>query len=168
MSGKASLITVTLIVATLLQGLLAGVVSWKRSEAEQTLAGEEALTATYARQLTSVDRPEAPAEPLGTKVPHAVLMANADVAGTLRVLQALGDRIGVTMVTAKAAPSTTPGRQTFAISGRGAPDKVCQFLAGIEQHERLIVIENGRITPGTAEEVNFELGLSTHHAGGAK
>lgn len=164
---KKSLGLLVVTLATIAQAGLAGVAFLARKRAEQDVQAERGLTASYAAQLTTATT-NAVVEPTRAAVPHAVLQTSADVAGTLRAIQTVSDQVGVTLTTAKAAPSNTPGRQTFVITGRGKPEQVCSFVAGIEQHERLIVIENGKVMPGTADEVSFELGLSTHHTGGAK
>lgn len=163
---KKSLVLLVATLAAIAQAGLAGVAFLARRTAEQDVKTERGLTASYAAQLTSTAT--AIVETSRPAVPHAVLQTSADVAGTLRAIQTVSDQVGVTLTTAKASPSNTPGRQTFVITGRGTPEQVCSFVAGIEQHERLIVIENGKVMPGTADEMNFELGLSTHHTGGAK
>ena len=164
---KKSLVLLVATLATIAQAGLAGVAFLARRTAEQDVKTERGLTANYAAQLLT-STVNAVVEPSRPAVPHAVLQTSADVAGTLRAIQTVSDQVGVTLATAKASPSNTPGRQTFVITGRGTPEQVCSFVAGIEQHERLIVIENGKVLPGTADEMNFELGLSTHHTGGAR
>lgn len=153
-------------IATLAQLGFAGVACWSRGAAEQERDAERATAADYAAQLTGAER-RAEGAPEG-RVPRAVLLPSADVAGTLRALQTLGDDAGITVVSAKASPSTTPGRQSFVITGRGTPDQLCAFVTGLEQSDRLMVIEGGKVTPGTETEVNFEMELSTHHSGGKK
>lgn len=152
--------------ATLAQLIFAGVACWTRGAAQRDADNERAATENYAAHLAAaVERSSTSPD---ARVPHATLLPSADVAGTLCALQTLSDSVGVTMVSANASQSNTVGRQAFVIAGRGTPEQLCAFVAGLEQHERLIVIENGKITPGTADEVNFELGLSTYHAGGGK
>lgn len=153
-------------VATLVQIALAGMAWWSRRAVEEERDTERTMTANYATQLAAAERREAEG-PQG-RVPRAVLLTSADVAGTLRALQTIGDDAGVTVLSSKASQSTTIGRQSFVITGRGTPEQLCAFLAGIEQSERLMVIEGGKVTPGTETEINFEMGLSTHHTGGTK
>lgn len=151
--------------ATLGQVGLAGVTLVTRLSTEREARAERRTTAEYAAQLASLQSGAASPKSVAR---HVTLLANPDVAGTLRVLQATGDTVGVTLTSVRSLPETTPGRQVFTITGRGAPEQVCAFLADVETNERLMVIETGKVAPGTAGEVLFELGLSTHHAGGVK
>jgi len=153
-------------IATAVQLGLAGVAHWSRESAAAERDAERATTANYALQLAAAEERQT-AGPSGL-APRPVLLASADVAGTLRALQNLGDEIGITLVSAKASPSTTPCRQSFVVTGRGTPTQLCAFVARIEQSERLMIVEGGKVSPGTDTEINFEMGLSTHHTGGIK
>lgn len=162
---RRTLTLVTVALLTLGQAGLAGVARFHRSATEHDVEAERATTASYAMQLAAaVDRPAN-----GTALtPQSRLLATPDVAGTLQVIQETSDAAGVTALTAKALQSSTAGRQSFLIVGRGKPEHICAFVAGLEQHERLMVIENGKCTPGSADELQFELGLATYHSGGVK
>ncbi len=160
-----SLVPAVAIVAVVGQAVLAGAATFSRRAAERELERESGLTATYTAQLGHGGRAQTSVAAVG---PHAELLPSADVAGTLRVLQNLGDQYTVTLASVKAMPATTPGRQPFSITGRGSPTQLCAFLAGIEHHERLMVIESGKVSPGTGDDVSFEVALSTHHAGGVR
>ncbi|MBL8750061.1 MAG: hypothetical protein JNK78_12930 [Planctomycetes bacterium] len=160
-----SLVPAVALVAVVAQALLAGAATLSRRAAEHELERESGVTASYTAQLSHGVQGQAAAAVAG---PHAELLPSADVAGTLRVLQNLGDQCKVTLASVKAAPSTTPGRQSFAITGRGSPTDLCTLFAAIERHERLMVIEAGKVSPGTGDEVSFEIALSTHHAGGVR
>ena len=162
---KGSVVIALGALLTLLQAALAGVAFVGRQQAERQLQQESDTTSSYAMQLDAARRRE---REDAAELPKQEILDGADVAGTLQVIQSVGDAAGITVQSAKASQSSTAGRQSFQITGRGRPDQVCAFVAGIERHVRLIVVENGRLLPGTAEEVNFELGLATYHKGGGK
>lgn len=161
-----SLSIVVVGIATVAQLGLAGIAWWSRRSTEEERNAERVTAANYAAQLATAQTPSAGAA--AGRTPHPTLLASPDVAGTLRALQTIGDEVGITLVSLKAAQSTTVGRQTFVLSGRGTPDQLCAFVAGIEQSERLVVVEGGKVAPGSDQEVNFEMGLSTHHVGGSR
>jgi hypothetical protein len=83
------------------------------------------------------------------------------------VLQSLADAADVTLHAVKATHAG-PGRQSFTLGGRGAPAAVCDFLGAVERHERLLVVENGKLTPAGGGEVAFDFGITTVHAGGER
>lgn len=160
--GGVPLVPVVAVVAVVVQAVLAGAATFSRRAAEREFERESGVTASYSAQLGRGGEAAVAAGP------HAELLPSADIAGTLRILQSLGDQSTVTLASVKAMPSTTPGRQSFSITGRASPTQLCAFLAGIEHHERLMVIEAGRVSPGTGDEVRFEVALSTHHTGGPR
>ena len=84
------------------------------------------------------------------------------------VVNALGIEARVTFDAIKASTSNVAGKQSFQLSGHGTPQQVCEFLAAIEKHDRLIIVESGRLTPGGGELVAFDLGLATYHRGGVR
>jgi hypothetical protein len=156
------------VLLTVVQLALAGIATRSRRQVEGELEHERAAIVGYANELAAAATEPAIAAPPATPARQWTLLDGAEVASTLQILQALGDAAGVTVTTAKAPPSTTPGRQSFQLNGRGAPQQVCSFLAAIEQHERLIVVESGRLSPGAPGTIQFELGLATHHRGGQR
>lgn len=91
-----------------------------------------------------------------------------DVTGTMQLLEGLCDAAGVSVDALKAMPSNTPGKQPFQVAVRGAPQQVCALLATIEQHERMLVIESGRVITGGADALVVEFAVATWHLGGAK
>lgn len=163
--GKRVVVPVVVAIATLGQIGLAGVALSSRVATEREVEQERRTTAVYAAQLTALQN--GPTAPLPA-AKHTTLLASPDVAGTLRVLQTIADDVGVELTAVRALPSATPGRQAFTIAGKGTPERVCALFAAIEQHERLMVIENGKVAPGGEIDITFEVGLSTHYSGGSR
>ncbi len=91
-----------------------------------------------------------------------------DVTGTMQLLEGLCDAAAVSVDALKAMPSNTAGKQPFQVVVRGTPQQVCVLLATIEQHERMLVIESGRVIPGGDEVLSIEFAVSAWHLGGAK
>ncbi|MBM4063093.1 MAG: hypothetical protein FJ265_18655 [Planctomycetes bacterium] len=165
-TDKRTVVTAVILVATLLQGGLAGVAFYGRRKVESDLAREAGRAGDVARQLAAQAQEvvEVPPPPPS----RWRLLDGPDVSGTLQVVQAVGDAAGIEFANVKAGQSNSPGKQSFLIAGHGAPEQVCAFLAGIEQHARLLVVESGRFLPGPANDVGFELGLATYHQGGGQ
>jgi len=156
-------VVVLILLAAIAPAVFAGVARFVRLERAVDLDRERSLVADYARKLEEAHwRQQAPSE---AKTQEWRLLGSGEVTGTLQVLQSLVDSTGVTLVAAKAAPSGKGGRQTYLLTGSGRPEQVCTLLAGIERCSRLVVVENGRITPQAEEIVDFELGLATYHRG---
>ena len=160
------LLVVVVVLATVLQAGLAGVVFYGRRATEGELRGERERVAATARQVEQSRERKSATAPKEPSRWH--LQEGVDVSGTLQLIQALGDAAGVEFTSVKASQSSTVGRQSFQITGGGTPDQVCGFLGDIEQHARLIVIESGRLLPGAGITITFELGLATYHAGGGQ
>lgn len=155
---------VVVLLATIAPMAFAGVARFTRADREADLLREQQLVADFARKIDAAQwQHQLPTEH-ATK--HWRLLDGAEVTVTLQALQALVDASGVTLVAAKPAPAGKGGRQTYLLAGNGRPEDVCRLLAGIERCERLIVVESGRITPRSEEQVDFELGLATYHRGG--
>lgn len=142
----------------------AGVARLQRTSAERQLEHERARLAEQLARAEKIE--QQPAPQAETLPPRCRLLDGAEVATTLQVVQTLVDACGVTLVSAKATPSPTGGRQTFLLAGRARPEQLCELLASIERHERLMVVETGRLVPGDAAQVEFELGLATWHRDG--
>jgi hypothetical protein len=148
------------------QGVAAGVLALLRANVDAEL--RDTLAANAANRSSLAQAPAAPlVEPRPAPAPFALLDA-PDVAGTLQRLQAIGDGDGVTFDGVKAAPSTAGGRQPFQLTVRGTPRQVCSFLATLEQHDRLLVVESGRVAPAPGDTLAVELGVATFHRGGAR
>lgn len=161
--------------ATLLQLGGAGAVWFLRGEEAQRLAGEQARAVTLAKDLEAQQarlaqptREPEPAPAAENASSRWRLLDGPDVATTLEVVNALGVEMHLTFDVIKAATSNVVGKQTFQLAGHGTPPQVCEFLAAIENHQRLIVVESGRVMPGDGETISFEFGLATYHRGGAR
>jgi hypothetical protein len=88
-----------------------------------------------------------------------------DVAGTMQWLQTSADRAGITIEQMKAVPTAVAGKQSFAVAGHGAPQQVCAWLAALERHERVLVVESGRVGASGTDRIAIELGIAAWHAG---
>jgi len=89
-----------------------------------------------------------------------------EIVATMQAVQTLGDAVGVTFEGLKAMRSADNGKQSFSLSGYGTPSEVCAFVAAVEQDDRLMVVETGRLFAGGDDQVAFEIGLATYHQGG--
>ncbi|MBL8726928.1 MAG: hypothetical protein JNM25_00765 [Planctomycetes bacterium] len=163
---RTVLLVVFILLATLAPMTFAGVARFVRTQNEAELAREQQLVAEFGRQLEDAEwQRRLPADEANQQWR---LLDGSEVTATLQALQTLVDASGVTLVAAKASPSSKGGRQLFLLSGSGRPEQVCQLAAGIERCPRLIVIESGRLAPRSDEVVDFEFGLATYHRGGAQ
>lgn len=144
---------------------LAGVAFFGRRSVESRLEAEHSRADALAARRAELEQRAAVKKP---EPGRWQLLADADVSGTLQVVQAAADAAGVVCGSLKATQSNSPGRQSFTLSGHGTPDQLCTFLAGLEQHVRLVVVETGKVVPFSGEEIGFDLGLSTFHTGGAR
>lgn len=161
---RTVILVVVILLATLGPVVFAGLARFTRSDREADLAREQQAVADYARKLEEVQwQHQLPQD----QAPQRwQLLDGNEVTGTLQALQALVDASGVTLVATKPAPAGKNGRQAYLLAGSGRPEQVCSLLAGIERCDRLIVVEAGRITPHSDEQIDFELSLATYHRGG--
>ena len=129
---------------------------------------ESDLAAARDRHDDLVERIElAESERVATASAHSdrwQLADAPDVSATLRLVQELGDAAAVELTSLAATKSTTEGRQSFRITGTASPAAVCTFLRSVEQSDRLVVVESGRVLPGSETAVIFDLDLATYHA----
>lgn len=155
-------VVLAVLVGTTLQVGAAGLVrSWREAAVHEVAVAQEHLQDTQVRAAArAVQVAENPvvAVPSG---PRWRLLDGAEVAVTLERLGELGDEAGVLLDVVKPVPSNQGGKQTFQVSGRGRPALVCEFLAAIENQDRLLLVDSGRFGPGDDEEIVFELGLAT-------
>lgn len=89
-----------------------------------------------------------------------------EVVQTMQTVQSLADDSIVTVDGLQAKRSAETGRQSFTLAGHGDPAAVCGFLAGVEQDDRLMIVETGRFLPAGGGQVAFELGLATYYEAG--
>lgn len=165
---KRTVWTVLVVVATLLQLGTAGAVRFVRDDARKALDAEQQRAVALQRQLESQQERAASVDEQAPEPTRWRLLDGPDVAATMEAINALGVEAHVTFDVIKAATSNVAGKQTFQLSGHGTATQVCEFLAAIEQHTRLIVVESGRMMPGGDEQIAFDLGLATYHRGGAR
>ncbi len=163
---KRRVVAGVVIAVAVLQVGFAAVVRWQRASAEA------ALQAAGDRLLDLEDELEtARTAPVVENVPEPSpwqLTVAADVPGTLRTIQQLGDEHGVELVQLKANASSAAEKQTYRTVGIAEPTALCEFIASIETATDLVVVETGRILPDGPGTVGFELGLATYHEGTAE
>lgn len=162
-------VVLAVLVGTTLQVGAAGLVHTWREAAEHELEGarEQLQDAQVRAAARAVQAPSGPvvAVPSG---PRWRLLEGAEVAATLERLGGLGDEAGVVIDVIKPTPSNQAGKQAFQVTGRGRPALVCEFLAAIENEERLVLVDSGRFGPGEDDEIVFELGLATYDNRGGR
>jgi hypothetical protein len=141
---------------------LAGAASIGRQQKQHHLTREEAAGATCRAELQAAEQARRNARQESRSFR---LGEGPEAASALEAVQSLADAAGLTIVSAEAGPSNTAGRYSYTIQGHGPPGAFCSFVAAVEQHDRLIVVEGGRLTPGHEGQVAFELSLATHHRG---
>lgn len=166
-ADKRVWVAIGIALVTVAQVGLAGAAFFVRKQTDARLQAEQERLAASEVRLAEVVVP-APLPVSETPRSRWQLLDAPDVAGTMQVLQAAGDATRVVFDRVKAVQSTTAGKQTFQIVGRGEAVAVCEFLAAIEQEDHLIVIESGRLTPSGEDAVAFDLALATYHQGGAR
>lgn len=159
-------IVLLVVLVTLVQVALAAVAFvWHRQEADKVVASNVSLQAARDRLANVLSQDEAATVPVVDQRTWR-LLHGPDVVPTLQRLQQLGDEAGVLLDSQKALRSTSVGKQSFALLGRGSPTQVCAFAAAIEQDPRLMVVETGRLLPSSDEYIAFEFGVATYHRGG--
>lgn len=163
---REGLVVLVVALSALAQAAFAGIARLLRSGAEAELAQRDRENAELQFQYVRAADPS-----MRTEVPAPArwqLASEADVAGTMQLVQELADAAGVVVDDLKAAPGGGPGKQTFQFVGRGAPRNVCSFLAAVEQHDRLLVVESGRAAAASSTLLGVEVAIATYHRGGAR
>lgn len=150
----------------LLQVASAGVVAFGCRRCADEVAAESSRNAALTATIESLRKELADWSAPEPSRWH--LAVAADVSATLQALQAAGDQAGVEFSSLKAALATTPGKQTFQVVGRGQPSQLCAWLRQIEQQDRVLVIESGRLIPAGTDAIGFEFGIALYHAGGGQ
>ncbi|MCK5942758.1 MAG: hypothetical protein KAI24_12350 [Planctomycetes bacterium] len=145
----------------------AGVAFWTSRSEQRHLAEQRALLQQLER-----DHEAAVAREQQRRVRKGAerwqLLDGPDVVVTLQHLQAIGDRVGVAFEAQRAIKAADQGKQSFLVSGHGTPQQVTRFVAEIERHDRLMIIETGKVQPAGGPLVAFEFGLATYHRGGTR
>ena len=159
---KRRVIASVVVAVFVVQVAAAGVAFIARSSAERDLVDGESRRVDLGVRIDMAE--SAQSEPEQKPDSGFELEDAPDVSGTLQAIQGLGDAAGVELTGLRARKSTTDGKQTFQITGAAAPIDVCEFLARLEQHEELLIVETGRIHPGTDAAIIFDLGIATYHA----
>lgn len=147
------------------QGLLAGAAWFGRSATESRLAEQVLRNSDLRFQLARAQKQ--PVLKVEAAPPRWQLPDSPDAAGTMQAVQDLADRTGVQLDDLKAT-GRAAGKLSFQVVGHGTPHQLCCFLAGIEEHDRLIVVETGRVEPAKEHDIAFQLGLATWHRGGGQ
>lgn len=164
MSQQRSVVAALVVWLTVLQGAAAGLAWFLRQRTNQELRTQSSTNEELQRELAQA-RP-VPVVETRMAAPKWRLPESSDVAGTMQLVQAIGDAAKVAFDDIKAVPSNTVGKQPFQVVVRGTARQVTTFLAAIEQNSRLLVIENGRFLAGGDDGVVAELGIATYHLGG--
>ena len=159
---KKSMLLVVAVLVCFVQAGFAGVMFFARGTVERELNSDKSNLQLLENRSAKI---EAELPPPSKPVPESrpKLLAGPDIVGSLQVIQRLGDDAGVTFERQQAEPQSEIGRQRFTVEGRGRPDQVCAFVAGVEQCERLLVVENGRLMPADDFELKFEIVLVTFY-----
>ncbi|MCA8977571.1 MAG: hypothetical protein KDC98_22800 [Planctomycetes bacterium] len=151
--------TIVIVVAVVQAGL-AGLAFLDKSRAERQLAEVRGRCDDLRIRIEMAEA--APLQEVQT-TESKWRLAEPDVSRTLQIVQEIGDGVGVELTTLEVTKSKTPGKRTFRVTGIASPDRVCALVAGIEELEELVIVETGRLLPGSETEVEFELGLATYH-----
>ena len=159
---KRIVVSAFVAVAFVSQLALAGVAYFWRAGEQNDLAKQQQRLQQLRGQASRREAPPAPTPPVAER---RQLLSGPDVVATLQILQQLGDEAGVVFDSQQALRATSAGKQTFSVTGHGTPEQVCAFVAGIEQHDRLMVVETGRVLPASEATIAFELGVATYHGG---
>lgn len=163
--SKARLVTGMTVVLVLAQAAAAGVTWWLREDADRALSRATANNVDLRRRAE--DPPAAPSVEAVQSSSRWRLHEGNDVPATMQLLESICDGEGVAVDSIKAATTNTPGRQSFVLAVRGSPQAVCSLLVALERHDRLLVVETGRMRPGAEDTVTAELGIAASYQGGA-
>jgi hypothetical protein len=164
--SKAGILIAATTVLLLAQATAAGVAFWLREESARELAAAAAHAAELRRR--AAEPPPVPAVESAAPGSRWRLHDGNDVPAVMQLLEAICDGEGVAVEGIKAVTTNAPGRQSFVLAVRGAPEAVCALLAALEQHERLLVVENGRVRPGADGTIAAELGIAASFCGGGR
>lgn len=152
--------------AVLVSGGFAGIAWLLRGAAARELLDAVRRSEDLRFQLVRAKAGPEPVEPAAAR--RWSLFEQADAAGIVQAIQDAAEVAGVVLDQVGAAAAGETGKQSVRVTGRGRPHAVCSFLADIEQFDRLLVIESGRIEPAIPGTIGFELGVAAYHRGGGQ
>lgn len=157
---------VAITAAVLVPGAFAGV-SWLLRDADaRELVDAVRRSEDLRFQLVRAKSVPEPAEPAAAR--RWQLFEQTDAAGIVQTIQDAAEDAGVVLDQVAAAAAAESGKQSVRVIGRGRPNAVCTFLADLEQSERLLVVESGRIEPASPGAIGFELGVAAYQRGGGQ
>lgn len=134
--------------------------TWNLRVAEAEALGEARVTVDSVEdELQSTPAPVRPRP----QVHRSLLSARPDVVGTLRELESLAVRAGAGLEDARALPSEAAGSLAFRVQGEATPGALCGLLAGIENSDRLLVVESGRVSARDHGRVGYEFRIAAFH-----
>ena len=88
----------------------------------------------------------------------------ADIPGTLRDIEQLAVGHQIELTTLEMTSATSMGSRSFVIRGRSSPTALCDLLAGIEAHQRLMILDEGVVQAATNELVQFGFTVTTYQS----
>lgn len=91
------------------------------------------------------------------------LSLEPDVAEFLTLLEELAEVSDVFLEDLDAKKSSSAGRQSYALIGKGTATDICALLADIEAYRRLIMVETARLAAQPDGLVRIEIGLASFH-----
>lgn len=147
-------------------GALLGVVATlSHAELQRGLRTDEAMLSQVRQQQFHVQRQRLEAQGAARTGP---VPAEIDVTGTLRDLATVATGAGLDLEQVRVLPAEDQDRQDFQITGVATPETVATMLAGIERHERLMVLLGGTVQARDEERVAFEFLVATFAGGGGR
>jgi hypothetical protein len=168
MSRQGRFVVAASVVLFVVQAGSAGTAFWLRGQGQSAITASQARVAELqAEAERALPVPAVEVAPAPTATPWQ-LHDTSDVTGSIEMLQGLCDGTGTTVEVIKALPATTPGKQAFQIALHGVPRNVVDLLTQIEQNQRLLVLESGRVTPAGDGMVALEFAIATWYRGGRR
>jgi len=163
---KKMVIVIVAVAIGVVQLGLAGVAGLIRKGTIEDLSVQEGQLEMLRQQLSRASEQPGALDVRAAERWH--LHDGPGVVTTMQQVQKLGDATGIAFDGLKAMLSADNGKQAFVVTGHGEPSKVCSFMAAIEQDDRLMIIETGRLLPAGGGQMAFEFGLATYYAGAQK
>lgn len=166
MSRRHAFSNALVLALLLVQAAAAGAAWFTRHTAERQLGIATARADSLRAQLAAM--PSAPSVETAPAPSRWHLPETSDVAATMQQLQLFADTAGIAVEGLKPLPATVPGKQSFALTVVGAPTRVVAFVVALEEHERLLVVENARVGAGGAEQIVADVTVAAWHRGGGR